>query len=138
MKIEELENYLQEESDLKNDLELIIKVKAMAEKTTTTLSDIPRGNSAIQDKMAENTSEYLDLVGEYLDKQKKHLQNNHQLMQNLKQVSNQLYRSVLFQRYLLGMNLGRISEYTGYEYDYIKKVSAEAIKIYKRLPNITE
>lgn len=126
----ELNSYLQDKKLLKekeNDLEELI---TRATKITTELSDMPKGNSEIQDKMAELASQIVDMKNEKYEQIIK-MYNTKKQIEDKIDLLEQPYKNILYFKYIKGKNLTEVANIINKEYKWTCKLYGEALKKYK-------
>ncbi len=126
----ELNSYLQDKKILKekeNDLEELI---TRATKITTELSDMPKGNSEIQDKMAELASQIVDMKNEKYEQIIK-MYNTKKQIEDKIDLLEQPYKNILYFKYIKGKNLTEVANIINKEYKWTCKLYGEALKKYK-------
>jgi len=129
---EELKRYKFDQARIDEAIEDIEALKERAFKITSTLSDMPRGTSPIQDKKAE-------IVAKYVDKANEMAILNSEMMEKQKKIESKIlkiqqpYQNILYFTYQKGMNLTQVASKIGYEYIYTTELHGKALKLYAEL-----
>ena len=128
----ELGAYLQDKKLLKEKEDDLEELITRATKITTELSDMPKGTSQLQDKMAELASQIVDMKDEKygqiikMYKTKKQIEDKIDLLE-------QPYRNILYFKYIKGKNLTEVANVIGYNYKWTCEMHGYALKKYKEL-----
>lgn len=126
----ELNSYLQDKKLLKekeNDLEELI---TRATKITKELSDMPKGDSKIQDKMAELASQIVDMENEKYEQIIK-MYNTKKQIEDKIDLLEQPYKNILYFKYIKDKNLTEVANIINKEYKFTCKLHGKALKKYK-------
>lgn len=127
----ELYSYLHSKKLEQRKLEQIEEIKTRLTKTTTILSDMPKG-SPDNDKMSKNIARLLDLIGEHIEIMEEEEENLVRITKKIKQVE-QPYRNILELRFVDGLKIEEVSVELDKEYRYTKKLIRKAIQKYAEI-----
>ena len=128
----ELRRYKYDQDRINEALEDIEELKERAYKTTSTLSDMPRGSSPIQDKKAEIVAMYVDKANEMSALTKEMLEKQKNIEDKILRIQ-QPYQNILYFAYQKGMTLTQVASKIGYEYIYTTELHGKALKLYAEL-----
>ena len=103
----ELYSYLHSKKLEERKLEQIEETKTKLTKTTTILSDMPKGTPD-NDKMSKNIARLLDLIKEHIEIMEEEEENLIRITKKIKRVE-QPYRNILELRFLEGMKIEEVS-----------------------------
>jgi len=99
-----------------NDRQMYIEeYRTDIEKITTTLSDMPKGSSQVEDKMAEKIAKLLDMVDELAEKIVEKVEKQKEILEQLDKVE-MPYRLILDKAYIQGKSLVTVASEMGYSY----------------------
>lgn len=129
---EELRRYKYDQDRINEALEDIEALKERAYKTTSTLSDMPKGSSPIQDKKAEIVAMYVDKANEMSALTKEMLEKQKNIENKILKIQ-QPYQNILYFAYQKGMTLTQVASKIGYEYIYTTELHGKALKLYAEL-----
>ena len=110
----------------------IEELEVKATSTTTTLSDMPKGNNIIQDRVAEYAAMISDIWTKRKEKMKELITINEDLVTDIEKLEDP-YRSILYMKYISTMNLTEIAAKLNYQYKYTCKMHGQAIKKFKEI-----
>lgn len=127
----ELYSYLHSKKLEERKLEQIEETKTKLTKTTTILSDMPKGTPD-NDKMSKNIARLLDLIKEHIEIMKEEEENLVRITKKIKQVE-QPYRNILELRFVDGMKIEEVSVELDKTYRYTKTLIKKAIKKYAEI-----
>ncbi len=127
----ELYSYLHSKKLEERKLEQIEETKTKLTKTTTILSDMPKG-SPDNDKMSKNIARLLDLIKEHIEIMEEEEENLVRITKKIKQVE-QPYRNILELRFVEGMKIEEVSVELDKTYRYTKTLIKKAIKKYSEI-----
>lgn len=127
----ELYSYLHSKKLEERKLEQIEEIKTKLTKTTTILSDMPKGTPD-NDKMSKNIARLLDLIGEHIKIMEEEEENLVRITKKIKQVE-QPYRNILELRFVDGMKIEEVSVKLDKTYRYTKTLIKKAIKKYAEI-----
>lgn len=127
----ELYSYLHSKKLEERKLEQIEEIKTKLTKTTTILSDMPKGTPD-NDKMSKNIARLLDLIGEHIKIMEEEEENLVRITKKIKQVE-QPYRNILELRFVDGMKIEEVSVKLDKTYRYTKTLIKKAIKKYSEI-----
>lgn len=127
----ELYSYLHSKKLEERKLEQIEEIKTKLTKTTTVLSDMPKGTPE-HDKMGKNIARLLDLIKEHIEIMKEEEENLVRITKKIKQVE-QPYRNILELRFVEGLKIEEVSVELDKEYRYTKKLIRKAIQKYAEI-----
>lgn len=128
----ELRRYKYDQDRINEALEDIEELKERAYKTTSTLSDMPKGSSPIQDKKAEIVAMYVDKANEMSALTKEMLEKQKNIEDKILRIQ-QPYQNILYFAYQKGMTLTQVASKIGYEYIYTTELHGKALKLYAEL-----
>lgn len=127
----ELYSYLHSKKLEEKKLEQIEEIKAKLTKTTSVLSDMPKGTTD-HDKMSKNIAILLDLISEHIKIMTEEEENLIRITKKINQVE-QPYRNILELRFVKGMKVEEISVELDRDYRYTKKLIKKSIKKYAEI-----
>ena len=112
-------------------LNQIEETKTKLTKTTTVLSDLPKGTPD-NDKMAKNIARLLELISEHIEIMQEEEDNLIRITNKIKMVE-QPYKNILELRFVEGMKVEEVSVEIDKTYRYTKTLIKKAIKEYANL-----
>lgn len=127
----ELYSYLHSKKLEERKLEQIEETKTKLTKTTTILSDMPKGTPD-NDKMSKNIARLLDLIKEHIEIMEEEEENLVRITKKIKQVE-QPYRNILELRFVEGLKIEEVSVELDKTYRYTKTLIKKAIKKYSEI-----
>ena len=133
----ELGAYLQEKALLKEKENALDELITRATKITTELSDMPKGTSEIQDRMAEYASMIADMKNEKYSQIIKMYKTKKEIEDKIDTLE-QPYKNILYFKYIKGLNLTQVANEINYEYEYTKRLHGTALIKYQNTPKVTE
>ena len=127
----ELYSYLHSKKLEERKLNQIEETKTKLTKTTTVLSDIPKGTPD-NDKMTKNIDRLLELISEHIEIMQEEEENLIRITNKIKTVE-QPYKNILELRFVEGMKVEEVSVEIDKAYRYTKTLIKKAIKEYAKL-----
>lgn len=127
----ELYSYLHSKKLEERKLNQIEETKTKLTKTTTVLSDLPKGTPD-NDKMAKNIARLLELISEHIEIMQEEEDNLIRITNKIKMVE-QPYKNILELRFVEGMKVEEVSVEIDKTYRYTKTLIKKAIKEYANL-----
>ena len=127
----ELYSYLHSKRLEERKLNQIEETKTKLTKTTTVLSDLPKGTPD-DDKMAKNIARLLELISEHIEIMREEEDNLIRITNKIKMVE-QPYKNILELRFVEGMKVEEVSVEIDKTYRYTKTLIKKAIKEYANL-----
>lgn len=127
----ELYSYLHSKKLEDNKLNQIEETKTRLTKTTTILSNMPRGSSD-DDKMSKNIAKLLDLISEHIYIMQEEEENLIKITNKINKVE-QPYRNILDLRFVQGKKIEEISVEIDKTYRYTKTLLKKSIKEYAKI-----
>ena len=127
----ELYSYLHSKRLEERKLNQIEETKTTLTKTTTVLSDLPKGTPD-NDKMAKNIARLLELISEHIEIMQEEEDNLIRITNKIKMVE-QPYKNILELRFVEGMKVEEVSVEIDKTYRYTKTLIKKAIKEYANL-----
>lgn len=127
----ELYSYLHSKKLEEKKLEQIEEIKAKLTKTTSVLSDMPKGTPD-NDKMSKNVARLLELISEHIKIMEEEEENLIRITKKIKQVE-QPYRNILELRFVMGRKIEEVSVDIDKTYRYTKTLIKKAIKKYAEI-----
>ena len=127
----ELYSYLHSKKLEERKLNQIEETKTKLTKTTTVLSDMPKGTPD-NDKMAKNIDRLLELISEHIEIMQEEEENLIRITNKIKMVE-QPYKNILELRFVEGMKVEEVSVEIDKAYRYTKTLIKKAIKEYAKL-----
>ena len=116
-----------------NDRQMYIEeYRTDIEKITTTLSDMPKGSSQVEDKMAEKIAKLLDMVDELAEKIVDKVKIQQEILEQLDKVE-MPYRLILDKAYIQGKSLVTVASEMNYTYEYMRKINGIALKKFEEV-----
>lgn len=139
MTIEEAKKELREYRDnikyieeKQNDAE---ELKSRLEKTTSYISDMPKakGENIDNAPLEENIDRITAIQEECNKKLQELLLKKFAVENKIEQINEQPHKSILYLKYIRGINLYKVSEELAYSYKHIKRLHQEALEKYANL-----
>lgn len=127
----ELYSYLHSKKLEERKLNQIEETKTKLTKTTTVLSDMPKGTPD-NDKMTKNIDRLLELISEHIEIMQEEEENLIRITNKIKMVE-QPYKNILELRFVEGMKVEEVSVEVDKAYRYTKTLIKKAIKEYAKL-----
>lgn len=127
----ELYSYLHSKKLEERKLNQIEETKTKLTKTTTVLSDMPKGTPD-NDKMTKNIDRLLELISEHIEIMQEEEENLIRITNKIKMVK-QPYKNILELRFVEGMKVEEVSVEIDKAYRYTKTLIKKAIKEYAKL-----
>ena len=127
----ELYSYLHSKKLEQRKLEQIEEVKTKLTKTTTILSDMPKGTPD-NDKMSKNISRLLDLISEHIEIMQEEEESLIRITKKIREVE-QPFRNILELRFVEGLKVEEVSVEIDKAYRYTKSLIKNAIKKYAEI-----
>lgn len=128
---EELENFKENQDYINDQKKRIEEQMENLQKITATFNDMPKVQSQIYDKMAENLTKVLDIQNQVLESI---LRQEHKLIEILKEIDKlePKYRNVIYKHYVEGKDLYLVSREMCYGYEWICRLNGQALQILKK------
>ena len=127
MNRKDLKDYRYNQIWIEGRLEYIESYKASITKTTTILSDMPKGSKEVQDTMAEKLSKLMDNIDSLLNRINEENKKQRQILKQLERVE-QPYKLILEKVYIQGNTLVTVASEMGYDYKYMCKMHGIALE----------
>ena len=127
MNRKDLKDYRYNQIWIEGRLEYIENYKASITKTTTILSDMPKGSKEVQDTMAEKLSKLMDNIDSLLNRINEENKKQRQILKQLERVE-QPYKLILEKVYIQGKTLVTVASEMGYDYKYMCKMHGIALE----------
>lgn len=127
----ELYSYLHSKKLEQRKLEQIEEIKTKLTKTTTILSDMPKGTPD-NDKMTKNIARLLDLISEHIEIMQEEEENLIRITKKIREVE-QPFRNILELRFVEGLKVEEVSVEIDKAYRYTKSLIKNAIKKYAEI-----
>lgn len=127
----ELYSYLHSKKLEERKLEQIEETKTKLTKTTTILSDMPKGTPE-NDKMSKNIARLLDLIGEHIKIMEEEEENLIRITKKINQVE-QPYKNILELRFVEGLKIEEVSVELDRDYRYTKRLIKKSIQKYAEI-----
>ena len=128
----ELNAYLQNKKLLQDKEEDLEELITKATKINQELSDMPKGSSKIQDKMAEYASLIVDAKNEKYEQLIKMYKTKKEIEDKIEMLE-QPYKNILHFKYIKGLSLTEVAYEIKYDYDYVKRMHGIALIKYKNI-----
>lgn len=129
--LNELDEYLYSNEKYKSLLEDIQNLNCIAEKTTSTLSDMPHANG-VSDKVGDYASLLTDTKKKLSEQVITILNQGTIIREKILKINNP-HQQVLYYKYILNNSLTDIADTMNYSYTHIKKLHKDALKLYLSL-----
>lgn len=123
---QDLKDYKYNQEWIKGRMDYIEEYKASIEKTTTILSDMPKGTRKVQDSIAEKITTLLDSINEMYNRILVENEKQKKILEQLDKVE-QPYKLILEKEYIQGKTLVTVASEMGYDYEYMKKMNGKAL-----------
>ena len=123
---EDLKDYKYNQEWIKGRLEYLEEYRTSITNITSILSDMPKGTSPVQDKIAEKIATMLDSIGDMLDKVNEYNKKQEQILKQLDKVE-QPYRLILEKAYIQGKSLVTVASEMNYSYVHICREHGTAL-----------
>lgn len=130
MNRQDLKDYKYNQEWIKGRINYIEEYKSSIEKTTTILSDMPKGTSKVQDSIAEKIATLLDSIDEMYNRILKENEKQNKILEQLDKVE-QPYKLILEQVYIQGKSLVTVASELGYDYKHICKKNGIALRLFE-------
>lgn len=127
----ELYSYLHSKKLEQRKLEQIEEVKTKLTKTTTILSDMPKGTPD-NDKMSKNIARLLDLISEHIEIMQEEEENLIRITKKIREVE-QPFRNILELRFVEGLKVEEVSVELNRDYRYTKRLIRKSIQKYAEI-----
>lgn len=127
MNRKDLKDYRYNQIWIEGRFEYIESYKASITKTTTILSDMPKGSKEVQDTMAEKLSKLMDNIDSLLNRINEENEKQKQILEQLERVE-QPYKLILEKVYIQGKTLVTVASEMGYDYKYMCKMHGIALE----------
>ena len=127
----ELYSYLHSKKLEERKLEQIEETKTKLTKTTTILSDMPKGTPE-NDKMSKNISRLLDLISEHIEIMQEEEENLIRITKKIREVE-QPFRNILELRFVEGLKVEEVSVELNRDYRYTKRLIRKSIQKYAEI-----
>lgn len=127
----ELYSYLHSKKLEERKLNQIEETKTKLTKTTTVLSDMPKGTPD-NDKMTKNINRLLELISEHIEIMQEEEENLIRITNKIKMVE-QPYKNILELRFIEGMKVEEVSVEIKKDYRYTKKLIKKSIQKYSEI-----
>lgn len=114
--------------ELKEEYE---RFKERAEKMTAVISETTAHSNKVSDKVGDNASKMADIKNKYLQMYLQAEDEQAKIMQELNKVS-EPHRTLLFMRYVQGLNFETIASQLAYSYTTVTKMHGTALIMYER------
>lgn len=131
----ELYSYLHSKKLEQRKLEQIEEVKTKLTKTTTILSDMPKGTPD-NDKMSKNIARLLDLISEHIEIMQEEEENLIRITKKIREVE-QPFRNILELRFVEGLKVEEVSVELNRDYRYTKRLIRKSIQKYAEIKKKT-
>lgn len=125
----ELKEYLDDKRLIEEKENKIETFKTRAEKITTEISDMPKGSSPVQDRMAECAAEIVDLEREKYEYMLE-IERKNRIIENTIFSLDQPYRNILYFKYVIGDNLTIVANKIKKEYKWTLTLHGKALNKY--------
>lgn len=130
--MENIKEYLLEvrhlDSTINRKLEELEKLRSLAEKVTTTYSDMPSAMSSSTSKTEDIVVKIIDLSNEINEDIDRLVDMKVEVRQRIERIENPEYRNILSLRYLCQKTFEAIAVDTGYTYQWICVLHGRALK----------
>lgn len=127
----ELYSYLHSKKLEERKLEQIEETKTKLTKTTTILSDMPKGTPD-NDRMSKNIARLLELITEHIEIMQEEEENLIRITKKIKEVE-QPYRNILEFRFVDGLKIEEVSVELNRDYRYTKRLIRKSIQKYAEI-----
>lgn len=101
--------------------------RSEAENTTQAINGLPHG-SAITDKVGNITAKIVDRTSDALFEREVATDKRNKISNVIRQVNDERYMRVLFERYIKGEKWEQIAVNMGYDYRYVLKLHGRALQ----------
>lgn len=128
----ELNSYIQEKKYLEQLDAEIEEYRTKATSCTAELSDMPKANKRIYDKVAEYAAIIADLEYEKIDERIK-IEKQKKLIEDKVKCLDQPYKNILYFKYIKGYDLTEVAKEIRYEYKYTCSLHGKALKQYQEI-----
>lgn len=127
----ELYSYLHSKKLEQRKLDQIEEIKTKLTKTTTILSDMPKGTPD-SDKLSKNIARLLELISEHIEIMEEEEENLIRITNKIKLVE-QPFRNILELRFVEGLKVEEVSVELNRDYRYTKKLIRKSIQKYAEI-----
>lgn len=128
----ELENFSKDADYIQIRKQRIMDLLEQTQKITSTLSNMARGTSIIQDKMAENLVKMMDMQNEVLDALTERERRLHEIESEIEKLDSK-YRNVVYLHYIENKTWEQVADTMHYERDYVCRLNGIALEKLKRV-----
>ena len=128
----ELNSYMNDKKYIEEKLADIEEMRAKMEKTTTEISDMPKGSNPVADRIAE----YIAKIEEIQDENYKRIlvmEEKKKTIENIIDATEQPYKNILYFRYIKGYNLIEVAPMIGNEYKWCCVLHGRALEQYRKI-----
>lgn len=123
---QDLKDYKYNQEWIKGRMNYIEEYKTSVEKTTTILSDMPKGSRKVQDNIAEKITILLDSINKIFNKILEENEKQKRILEQLNKVE-QPYKLILEKTYIQGKKLVTVASEMNYSYEYMKHMNKIAL-----------
>ena len=123
---QDLKDYKYNQEWIKGRLNYIEEYKTSVEKTTTILSDMPKGSRKVQDNIAEKITILLDSINKIFNKILEENEKQKKILEQLNKVE-QPYKLILEKTYIQVKTLVTVASEMNYSYEYMKHMNKIAL-----------
>lgn len=128
----ELNSYLDDKRYIEEKRAEIEEMRAKATRTTTEISDMPRGSSPVADKIAEYIARIEEIQAESY-KRALEMEEKKKNTEDIINVMDQPYKNILYFRYIKGYNLMQVASMIGNEYKWCCVLHGRALEQYRKI-----
>lgn len=128
----ELEDFNKDADYIQSRKQRIMYLLEQTQKITSTLSNMPRGTSAMQDKMAENLVKMMDMQNEVLDALVERERRLNEIVSEIEKLDSK-YRNVVYLHYIENKTWEQVADTMNYERDYVCRLNGIALEKLKRV-----
>lgn len=129
---QDLKQYKFTQEWIKGRLEYLEEYKETLVKITSTLSDMPKGSSVVQDRFAEGVATLMDSINELIDKINKQNEKQKQILEQVDKVE-EPYRCILDKVYIQGKTLVTVASELHYSYREIIRKHGIALNEFDKI-----
>ena len=127
---EYLKSYKALDNSINQKLDELVRLKAKAEKTTSILSDMPKGGG----QSREDTIIKMIMLGEKIDAEvDKYVDLRADIEKLISTVQNPTYQTVLRYRYINGLTCLQIAMRMDYSEDHVKRLNGNALNELRKI-----
>lgn len=128
-----LKSYLELNKEINQKLDEMTRTKSMAEKTTSVLSDMPKGGGQTREDIYIKLHEMELDIDKYIDR---YVDLKHEIEHYINKLDKPLYRSVIRYKYISGLSFQKIAFNINYEIRQVQRIHGYALEELRKYYNV--